>query len=422
MRIRSLHLRNFRGIRDLELPFPPDHPVVLVGANGAGKTGVLDCAAILLSRLEARILSPTAKGRSFSADDVSVGEKSTANTIEISCNGAPASWTEGRRPDIGKSDLATRVADLRGRRNLRKLAEEIREQLAADEDSGVPLMVYYPVNRAVLDIPLRIRKTHQFHQAAAYDRALSGGSANFRIFFEWFRQREDYENEQRLDDPELRDHQLEAVRGAVEALIPDFSRLRVRRKPLRMTVLKQWREIAVQQLSDGEKCLLALTGDLARRLAIANPSLERPRQGVGVVMIDEIELHLHPSWQRNVIPALERTFPNCQFIVTTHSPAVLGHVQPRSVFLLERTASDVEVRQLTTFGQDANRILEGVFDVPARPAEFEARLRELFALIEGGDLVGARRLSSQLTEELGTEEPELVKAEAYIRRKEILGR
>ena len=66
----------------------------------------------------------------------------------------------------------------------------------------------------------------------------------------------------------------------------------------------------VLQLSDGEKCTLALFGDIARRLAIANPSLDDPLQGDGVVLIDELELHMHTSWQRKVISMLKKTFPN----------------------------------------------------------------------------------------------------------------
>ena len=90
----------------------------------------------------------------------------------------------------------------------------------------------------------------------------------------------------------------------------------------------------VLQLSDGEKCTLALFGDIARRLAIANPSLDDPLQGDGVVLIDELELHMHTSWQRKVISMLKKTFPNIQFIITTHSPQILGEVDHDLMFML----------------------------------------------------------------------------------------
>lgn len=425
MRIQSLRLRDFRGFGEIRLDFPETGSTVLVGVNGSGKTSLLDAAVILLSRLEAQIRSAKGRGRQLSIDDIRIGAQSTDAELVIALNGQRIGWDATRvrkTSHLGQFTLAALKSKSANDLTVRELAGELRSRLESDEESSIPLMVFYPVNRAVLDIPLRIRKKHQFDQAAAYEGALSGGSANFRTFFEWFREREDIENERRIDDPNHRDRLLEAVRGAVEALIPGFRELRVRRKPLRMTVLKDSQEIAVQQLSDGEKCLLALTGDLARRLAIANPGLENPLLGVGIVLIDEIELHLHPNWQRRVIPALEQTFPKCQLITTTHSPAVLGHVQPDSVVLLERQGERILPRQLTTLGQDANRLLEEVFDVPARPVEFETRLRELFAEIDDGDLAAARSTVEELRATLGVDEPELIKAEAYIRRKEILGR
>ena len=116
----------------------------------------------------------------------------------------------------------------------------------------------------------------------------------------------------------------------------------------------------VLQLSDGEKCTLALFGDIARRLAIANPSLDDPLQGDGVVLIDELELHMHTSWQRKVISMLKKTFPNIQFIITTHSPQILGEVDHDfNVYALSRNGSDIQVVQTTgMFGMDSNSILE----------------------------------------------------------------
>ena len=195
----------------------------------------------------------------------------------------------------------------------------------------------------------------------------------------------------RRDNPDYKNQQLEAVREAIYSLIPAFSNLRVRRSPLRMTVTKDGEELIINQLSDGEKCLLAMVGDLARRLAIANPSLPDPLQGSGVVLIDEIELHLHPKWQREIIPALTRTFPNCQFIVTTHSPQVISHVKPEGIYILEKTdAGVIAKRPESSYGRDSNRILEDLMDVPARPQEIKDSLHELFRLIDEGNLDDAR--------------------------------
>ena len=204
------------------------------------------------------------------------------------------------------------------------------------------LAVYYPTNRAVLDIPSAYQEpTHRFDQLSAYDQALSGKWSSFRIFFEWFRDREDLENERRLETPKFRDRELQAVRTAIRRFLPGCSAVRIRRAPLRMVIDKNGEELRVDQLSDGEKCTLAMVGDLARRMAIANPSPEDPLGGAGIVLIDEIDLHLHPGWQRHVVSALEATFPNCQFLVSTHSPQVVSHVAPERIWLLERSGCGV---------------------------------------------------------------------------------
>lgn len=111
-----------------------------------------------------------------------------------------------------------------------------------------------------------------------------------------------------------------------------------------MVVNKGSLTISVDLLSDGEKCTLALIGDLARRIALANPNRDNPLDGEGIVLIDEIELHMHPSWQRRVLGVLKRVFPNIQFIVTTHSPQILGEVDDNfnvyNLFLNESRSQD----------------------------------------------------------------------------------
>ena len=187
-----------------------------------------------------------------------------------------------------------------------------------------------------------------------------------------------------------------------------------------MVLDKSGEELRVDQLSDGEKCTLAMVGDLARRMAIANPAREDPLDGAGVVLIDEVDLHLHPGWQRHVVSALEETFPNCQFLVSTHSPQVVSHVAPERIWLLERTESGVSAnRPAQSFGQTAGRVLEDIMDVPERPQEIKERLRALFLAIRQDELQTAKQLVSDLTCTIG-EDPDLVRARVHIRRKEAL--
>ena len=133
----------------------------------------------------------------------------------------------------------------------------------------------------------------------------------------------------------------------------------MKRNPLRMVVNKGSLTISVDLLSDGEKCTLVLNGDLARRIALANPNRDNPLDGEGIVLIDEIELHMHPSWPRRVLGALKRVFPNIQFIVTTHSPQLLGEVDDNfnvyNLFLNEKMKAEVKMHSRLD-GYDSNMI------------------------------------------------------------------
>ena len=414
MRIQSIDIAGFRGISDLSLDFS-EGINVLAGINGAGKSTVLDCAAILLSRLIGRIRSSAGTGRLFSESDINNDVRETRNSIEIHFRGEIVQWrvTKGRK--------GRRKQRIGGLEQLRTHVDLLHSELEANESLTLPLAVYYPVNRAVLDIPLRIRTKHGFDRLAAYDQALSGSWSSFRIFFEWFRQREDLENERRLEKPRFCDHQLQAVRTATESMLPGFRNLRVRRSPLRMVVEKDGEELIVNQLSDGEKCALAMVGDLARRMATANPHMQEPLVAEAIVLIDEIDLHLHPAWQHTLPSTLEETFPKCQFLLSTHSPAILSHLDPNSIWMLERTSGGIEARRpAQAYGQTVDRVLEDVMNVPARPVEVGDELARLFLAIEQGKLQEAGRILRELKGEIGSD-PDLVKADVLIRRKELVG-
>ncbi|MBW4680940.1 MAG: AAA family ATPase [Microcoleus vaginatus WJT46-NPBG5] len=451
MRVKRLKMQSFRGIGDLTLEFPPDEPTVFIGINGVGKSSILDCIAILLSpyldlvrlqfdrrfiRLHSSLHSAFAERslqRVINESNLLEGVQNNALISRFSNNedvqnGQNETHIEMTALIDTDSEINWSLNSKRSLINHKKmysaLLNEILEQYPLNSRKNIPLAIYYPINRAVLDITLEISEQLSFEQLDAYKYALTGFQIGFNSFFQWFRGLEDLENEERRDDPVYRDKRLEAVRQAIYSLMPNFSNLRVRRSPLRMTVEKQTQEFILNQLSDGEKCLLAMVGDLARRLAIANPNLENPLEGAGVVLIDEIELHLHPEWQRKIMPALTRTFPNCQFIVTTHSPQVLSQVKPESIFILERTEEGkiITKRPESSFGRDSNRILEDVMGISERPQEIKDRLLELFRLIDKGDIEAARQVRQNLADEIGYDEPEFVRADVLIRRKEILNK
>lgn len=425
MHIHKLKLERFRGAQCLPLELH-EKLNVFVGMNGAGKSSILDATAILLSWLVNRIKHAGASGRPITEADIKNGEPWANLEITLKEDGSYFDWNIAKvRRGRSKKDVVSVL--IPASEAAKKMQSEISE---SQGQANLPLFAYYPVNRAVLDIPLRIRGKHSFDLLSAYDEALTSG-ANFRTFFEWFREREDLENENRKyadqlikpDGFQFPDSQLEAVRKALAQFMPDFKSLTVRRNPLRMEVEKRGERITVNQLSDGEKCLMAMIGDLARRMAVANPLRKNPLEGEGVILVDEIDLHLHPKWQRMVIPKLVEVFPNCQFLISTHSPHVITHVQPENLFLLSMTTEGLKtLRPSESYGKTVERVLEDLMGLETtRPTEVEDALRKIYEQIDGSDLDGARDLIGKLEKRIG-EDPELVKANVLIKRKELIGK
>lgn len=430
MILDKLTLTQYRGAA-ISLPLAFDKKLnVLCGINGAGKSTILDALAIMLSWAVSRIRHANASGRPIHEEDITNGKSWVA--IQMSClNGEDSVFWRLMKSRAGHGN----PEDKSSFTSLNEFTKSLQEQVAETaEQTNIPLFVYYPVNRAVLDIPLRIRKKHPLTLLTAYDDALTSG-ANFRTFFEWFREREDLENEHirdtlsplmaRLqDERELpRDNQLQAVRHALTQFMPEFSSLTVRRNPLRMTVEKNGQRLNVNQLSDGEKCMIALIGDLARRLAIANPMRANPLEGEGIVLIDEVDLHLHPRWQRIVVPKLQEVFPECQFVLSTHSPHVITHVRPESLFLITQNRNGILAEKPSeSYGKNVDRVLEDLMGLETtRPDAVDARLQTLFQTIDAGKLNAARTQIGSLKKLIG-DDPDLAKADVLIRRKEIIGK
>lgn len=438
MKLTKLQLTNYRGAKDLTINLDPKLNI-FIGTNGAGKSTILDAVASMLSWVIKRIEKPQGAGQEISPLEITNAEGFSKIEIAAVADGETVTWKH-HKVRTGKVYLGKETSDYT---ELKTYTENIRRQLAENNPNRLTLFAYYPVNRAVLDIPLKIKEKHLFSPLNAYENALDG-KANFRIFFEWFREREDIENEnfkllqgtiiQQYEksslfnegdlnniDVNYPDRQLEAVRQTISRFLPSFVNPRVRRKPLRMEITKNHQILRIDQLSDGEKCLIAMVGDLARRLVILNPDHPQPLEASGIILIDEIDLHLHPQWQHRIIPTLLSTFPNCQFLITTHSPHIITYVQPENLHLLEQTSAGIQVYSAgESYGKTAERILEDLMGLTTtRPSEIEDSLQSIYQDIDNSQLTAAKQKLDQLRKTIkSTTDSELTRLELMIRREE----
>jgi len=220
MHITQLTLTRYRGGRALLLDLN-ERLNVFVGMNGAGKSSVLDATAILLSWFVNRMKHSGASGRPITETDIQNGTPSAILALSCYCDARKFEWS------LAKSRKGHSQEEHSSLQQLSEFAKQFQDEITtSNRNVNLPLFAYYPVNRAVLDIPLRIKEKHSFDLLSAYDESLTSG-ANFRTFFEWFREREDLENENRKyvdqhvkpEGYQFPDPQLEAVRSALDARV-----------------------------------------------------------------------------------------------------------------------------------------------------------------------------------------------------------
>ncbi|MBK9366827.1 MAG: AAA family ATPase [Deltaproteobacteria bacterium] len=188
-------------------------------------------------------------------------------------------------------------------------------------------------------------------------------------------------------------------------------RFRLQRRDPRSRVPSQdGRILPLTLLSDGQRGLMALAADIAWRAVQLNPAWgrEAPKKVEGVVLIDEIDLHLHPRWQRSAVRNLITAFPRLQFVITTHSPQVLGEAQPEWVRVLREDGSVGTVEHL--YGKDSNTVLRDVMGAAPRAPDVEERLNALSRAIADEDHAATAQHMASLEADLGPNDPELVTA------------
>lgn len=376
-----------------------DRPLtVLFGVNGSGKSSVLAAAVLALSKVWYHGRPPREDSwwRSPDDTDIRLGARELSLTTILS-NG------EVTQEAIVRHHLGT----------TDHLAGLLNVGFDKLYDAAPALSVFYGASREVAKAQDAFSLAENgntaqpnFPSSATHD-SLVAGHLKFRSLFLWFKAREDVENELKVAQQNLllEDPHLAAVRRAVAGMLPGFSGLRIQRDPLHMVIRKGDTTLVIDQLSDGEKLLLALTADLARRLATTYADQGDPLQGEAIVLIDEIELHLHPTWQRRVLASLRTTFPNCQLIVTTHSPQVLSEVPDDAVVLVKdfqffRPAAPTE-------GRDTNSILWEVLEVSARPAQTVTELDAINSLLDEGKSDEARERLDHLAKTLTERDTEI---------------
>lgn len=420
MHIDTLEVKNFRGFAERRFGFHPRFNV-LIGDNGTGKTAVLQAARVGLSEMLRKLGFQKDAVTLSDEEDVRFGPQENASTGQVEYNPMYPSEVHTQvqfPPEWPVSEHAwtirrTRrsVSGGRGRRNLGDIVDGLAAQRSEGEPVPMPVIAYYGTDRAILDANDPKGKPSW---EDGYARCLAT-RVDHTFLETWFRDQRLLEADHGAPTPMYR-----AVKDAVASMIPGASDVRYDSRVSGIGVTFDTGErLPLRHLSDGFRTVLAVVADVATRIAYLNPSLgaDAVTRAPGVVLIDELDLHLHPKWQRRIVNDLRATFQNVQFITTTHSPQVVSEVKDGIVLNLQATAPSGDVK---AYGQDSNWILERVMGESARPSEIQTLMQKAEDALADKRYEQAKSFLRKARSALGSPSGEIVQLQAKIETLERL--
>jgi predicted ATP-binding protein involved in virulence len=427
VRFGAVTFTNFRCFEHLELEFVEGVNAV-IGPNGAGKSAVLDgLACVMFATLAKGGVQP---GLTWtpSQDDVRYTTTPTDSDIRFTQHfPMEISGTVVDEARLRKfpNDLALHLPPLTIRSTLSGSAMPPSSSASNDFDcpalfrdgQSLPLLVYLPAYRAckhsseLLEIGSAMSTSAE--RVSAYECAADAASVQDR-WVEWVARQE-------LISLQEGKHTsgFAILQEAVRRCLPGASSVEFNIRERTLVVRFGDNRFRLDSLSDGQRAILAIVIDLTRRAVLLNDHLGDAvlDEADGVVLIDEIDLHLHPTWQRQIIGSLTTSFPKVQFIVTTHSPQVIGELDPPSIISLGSNVDEISASK----GMDSNWILKHVMGSTEQSPETAAELDRIKDLIESGDLAAARQQTTDLVSTLGPS-VQLQRLRTRIDRLELLRR
>lgn len=450
LKLSKLKLINYRCFSQIEIDFH-QQLTVLVAPNGAGKTAILDAIAIAFGPYIGAFDEATGKG--FEGDDIRLlrMRETRSNEMEYAVNGVNLE-AEGNfsQNAYNNSDLPSAwkrsLANPKKSKTTTKDAKELinygkRMQNAIREPNSnviLPVLAYYGTGRLWQKEKLTQTKLRTTSRSIGYTNCLDSGSS-YKTFAEWFRYWNVCATEQlyevmrqgRTYSPGEFDDYIKSINNAINTCLELSGWAEIVYSTARQELVAshdQHGELPISVLSDGIRNLIGIVADIAFRATKLNPMLANRAalDTPGIVLIDEVDMHLHPKWQQVVLSTLLKAFPNIQFIVTTHSPQVLSTVRRESIRLLGKDDQhhDIAVMPLAeSYGEMSSDVLESIMHVnPQPPIKEKAELDHLTELVDQGQYNTSEvsSLLNKLRVVLGDTHPQLQKLGRSIKRQKLL--
>ncbi|MCD7842209.1 MAG: AAA family ATPase [Lachnospiraceae bacterium] len=436
MKLKNVNITNYRCFKEADMDFD-DHITLIVGKNGAGKTAVLDAVAVSISTFLLGI--DGGASRNILKEDARYEFHDLNGTID-SQHQFPVR-IESRGDCCGKRDIkwlrslnsANSKTTVKDAGELTELAICVQNQImTGDKTLVLPLLSYYGTGRLYAQKKKRnMQSLTEFKRQVGYVDCMAAES-NEKLMLNWFQKQtlkslQDQQKTGALGTSLLLKtvekaicKSYEKISGASNASLVfdlDTHRLVLESQSSDGCVQK----FAMDEMSDGYKNTLSMIGDIAYRMAVLNPILgERVLEETpGIVLIDEVDLHLHPQWQQTILKDLHEVFPGIQFIVTSHAPAVINSVPREQIRILDN--GEIYRPAAETYGRDANSILREVMKVSERPADIQRRLDRFYTCMDEKDYNTAEEVLIVIEDIVGTTDPDIAAARTSLELEKLLG-
>lgn len=437
MKLKKVKIINYRCFKEAEIDFD-EHTTLIVGKNGAGKTAILDAVAVAISTFLLGI--DVGVSRSISKDDARYEFHDLDGTVDPQhqfpvniesigdiLDNYDVKWVRSLNSESGN----TTVKEARELTNISKSVQN--RIMTGDKSLNLPLISYYGTGRlyAQKKEKKNIKSLTEFKRQVGYVDCMAAES-NEKLMLNWFqiqtlKSLQEQQRTGKVEKPLLLKTVESAICKCFERISGSKNADIVFDLDTHRLVLNfesgdgSLQKFAMDEMSDGYKNTLSMIGDIAYRMAVLNPMLGDKvlEETSGVVMIDEIDLHLHPQWQQTIISDLNTIFPKIQFIVSSHAPAVINSVAKEQIRILDNGGIYMPAAQ--TYGRDANSILREVMKVSERPTDIKQRMNLFYSYMDENNYKEADKVLTEIEAIVGATDPDIAAARTSLDLEKILG-
>lgn len=437
MKLKKVIIINYRCFKEAEIDFD-EHTTLIVGKNGAGKTAILDAVAVAISTFLLGI--DVGVSRSISKDDARYEFHDLDGTVDPQhqfpvniesigdiLDNYNVKWVRSLNSESGN----TTVKEARELTNISKSVQN--RIMTGDKSLNLPLISYYGTGRlyAQKKEKKNIKSLTEFKRQVGYVDCMAAES-NEKLMLNWFqiqtlKSLQEQQRTGKVEKPLLLKTVESAICKCFERISGSKNADIVFDLDTHRLVLNfesgdgSLQKFAMDEMSDGYKNTLSMIGDIAYRMAVLNPMLGDKvlEETSGVVMIDEIDLHLHPQWQQTIISDLNTIFPKIQFIVSSHAPAVINSVAKEQIRILDNGGIYMPAAQ--TYGRDANSILREVMKVSERPTDIKQRMNLFYSYMDENNYKEADKVLTEIEAIVGATDPDIAAARTSLDLEKILG-